>query len=175
MTCGCESQSSKLLFKIKRNDRANSARELAGVALMARGHAKDKKKPARSRSVPALSVLVIDDSPAFLRSLVRVLKIYGLNVAVARDGRAGLATFRRISPAVVLTDMLMPLNGIKTIPAMRRERPGVKIIAMSGGDGVGKSDALAIAKQLGADSVVQKPFDIGEVVAMIRRYLKSGG
>jgi len=142
---------------------------------MARGHAKDRKKPARSPAVPALSVLVIDDNPTLLRSLERVLKVYNLKVAVARDGRAGLAEFRRISPAVVLTDMLMPLNGIRTITAMRRERPGVKIIAMSGGGWVGKSDVLAIAKQLGADSVVQKPFDIGEVVAMIRRYLKSGG
>ena len=123
----------------------------------------------------ALSVLVIDDNPAFLRSLVRLLKVYELDVAVARNGREGLATFRRISPAVVLTDMLMPLNGIRTITAMRRERPGVKIIAMSGGGRVGKSNALAMAKQLGADGVVQKPFDIEEVVAMIRRYLKSGG
>jgi two-component system chemotaxis response regulator CheY len=119
-------------------------------------------------------LLVIDDNPAFLRSLVRLLAVHGLDVAVARNGREGLAIFRRISPAVVLTDILMPVqDGISTLMAMRREQPGVKIIAMSGG-GL-KSDFLTVAKKLGADSTVEKPFDVGELAALIRRYLASGG
>lgn len=127
---------------------------------------------ARPPSAPRL--LVIDDNPAFLRSLVRLLAVHGLDVAVARNGREGLAIFRRISPAVVLTDILMPVqDGISTLMAMRRERPGVKIIAMSGG-GL-KSDFLTVAKKLGADSTVEKPFDVGELAALIRRYLASGG
>jgi DNA-binding response OmpR family regulator len=66
----------------------------------------------------------------------------------------------------------MPGDGIKTIAAMRRERPDVKIIAMSGG--ALQSDFLTIAKKLGADEAVEKPFDVAELVAIIRRYLKSG-
>ena len=127
---------------------------------------------ARPPSAPRL--LVIDDNPAFLRSLVRLLAVHGLDAAVARNGREGLAIFRRISPAVVLTDIFMPVqDGISTLMAMRRERPGVKIIAMSGG-GL-KSDFLTVAKKLGADSTVEKPFDVGELAALIRRYLASGG
>jgi len=137
-----------------------------------RGHGKGKDKPARSRVAPAPSVLVIDDNPAFLRSLAGLLRAYGIEVVTARNGREGFATFRRTSPAVVLTDIFMPVqDGITTIMAMRRERPGVKIIAMSGGGP--QSDVLTIAKKLGADGAVGKPFDVGELVLMIRRYLAS--
>lgn len=137
-----------------------------------RSLAKGRRDRARPPSAPR--VLVIDDNPAFLRSLVRLLKVYELDVAVARNGREGLAIFRKISPAVVLTDIHMPVqDGISTIIAMRRERPDVKIIAMSGG-GL-PSDFLTLAKKLGADGAVEKPFDIGELVAMIRRYLTSAG
>jgi DNA-binding response OmpR family regulator len=51
----------------------------------------------------------------------------------------------------------------------------VKIIAMSGGGRIGKSDLLMIAKQLGANSVIQKPFDTSELVATVRRHLKPRG
>lgn len=130
---------------------------------------------ARSRVTPAPSVLVIDDNPALLRSLAGLLRAYGIEVATARNGREGLATFRRTSPAVVLTDILMPVqDGISTIVAMRRERPGVKIIAMSGGVRFDEPHFLAIAKKRGADGVLEKPFDVGELVLMIRRYLASG-
>jgi DNA-binding response OmpR family regulator len=132
--------------------------------------------PPASMAGSAAAVLAIDDDPALLHSLVSVLESYGIAIATARDGLEGLDTFRRIAPAVVLTDILMPeQDGIGTIMAMRRERPGVKIIAMSGGGRVGKSDFLAIAKKLGADSVVHKPFDVDELVATIRGHLMSAG
>jgi len=122
------------------------------------------------------AVLVIDDDAALLHSLVSAFEAYGIGVASARDGLAGLATFRQISPAVVLTDIIMPeQDGIGTIMQMRRERPGVKIIAMSGGGRIGKSDFLTIAKKLGADAIMPKPLDIDEVVATIRRHLMPGG
>jgi DNA-binding response OmpR family regulator len=76
---------------------------------------------------------------------------------------------------VVLTDIIMPeQDGIGVIMEMRRERPGVKIIAMSGSGRCGKSDFLTVAKKLGADSVIHKPFDIDELVETINRHLKRG-
>ena len=135
---------------------------------------------ARSATQPpgtagGAAVLVIDDDPAVLHSLAVMFEAYRIPFATARDGRAGLKTFRRISPAVVLTDIIMPeQDGIGVIMEMRRERPGVKIIAMSGSGRCGKSDFLTVAKKLGADDIIHKPFDIDELMAMIRRHLTPG-
>jgi DNA-binding response OmpR family regulator len=121
------------------------------------------------------AVLVIEDDPALLHSLAALFEAYGVHFVTARDGREGLEIFRRISPAVVLTDIIMPeQDGIGVIMEMRRERPGVKIIAMSGSGRCGKSDFLTVAKKLGADSVIHKPFDIDELVETINRHLKRG-
>ena len=125
-------------------------------------------------SIPSLvraatTVLIIDDDQAVLHSIASVLDVYGIHVEAARDGIEGLKTFRRVSPAVVVTDILMPeQDGIGTIMAMRRERPDVKIIAMSGGGRIGKSDFLEVAKMLGADAALAKPIDVETLVAMIR-------
>jgi DNA-binding response OmpR family regulator len=133
-----------------------------------------KGRESAKRPAPAApAVLVIDDDPAVLDSLATLFEIHGISIATAQDGVAGLEVFRRTSPAVVLTDIIMPeQDGIGLIMEMRRERPGVKIIAMSGSGRIGKSDFLTVAKSLGADSVVPKPFDIDQLVTTIRGHLQ---
>jgi len=135
--------------------------------------AKSATQPASTAGGPA--VLVIDDDPALLHSLAALFEAYSIRFVTARDGREGLKIFRRISPAVVLTDIIMPeQDGIGAIMEMRRERPGVKIIAMSGSGRCGKADFLEVAKLLGADATIHKPFDIDELVATVRRHLMPG-
>ena len=132
--------------------------------------AKSATEPASTADAPV--VLVVDDDPALLHSLAALFEAYSIRFATARDGREGLKIFRRISPAVVLTDILMPeQDGISAIMEMRRERPGVKIIAMSGSGRCGKSDFLAVAKKLGADAVIHKPCDVDELVKLLRTFL----
>ncbi len=136
----------------------------------------DTRKPDGS-SLPAArprapAVLVIDDDPAIIHSLASVFESYGVSVATARDGAEGLAKFRRIKPVVVLTDVIMPeRDGIGVLVEMRRERSEVKIVVMSGGGRIGKSDFLTVAHKLGADSIIQKPLDIDEVIATVRAHL----
>lgn len=121
---------------------------------------------------PGPAVLVIDDDPAIVHSLTSVFESYGIPIATARDGAQGLAKFRRIKPVVVLTDVIMPeRDGIGVLVEMRRERPEIKIVVMSGGGRIGKSDFLTVAHKLGADSIIQKPLDIDQVVATVRAYL----
>jgi DNA-binding response OmpR family regulator len=114
----------------------------------------------------APAVLVIDDDLALLRSLAALFKAHDIPIATARGGAAGLALYRRISPAVVLMDMPTQ-DGIETIMQMRLERPEVKIIMMSGGGRIGHMQILDIAHKLGADAALRKPLDASELLATI--------
>jgi len=117
-------------------------------------------------------ILAIDDEKAVLFTLQAVLEKSGFRVLTALDGVAGLDTFRKSAPAIVLTDIIMPQqDGIGAIMQMRRERPATKIVAVSGGGRVGDSDFLTVALKLGADAAIHKPFDTGEFLTVLRPLL----
>src|SRR2546422_6051924 len=47
-----------------------------------------------------------------------------------------------------------------TVRRIRKEFPGVKVIAMSGGDSTGRLDLRKDAELLGADTSLRKPFGV---------------
>jgi CheY-like chemotaxis protein len=113
-------------------------------------------------------VLVIDDEKPILLTVATILGDAGYEVLTAADGRAGLAIFEKTAPALVLTDIIMPeQDGLGAIAEMRRARPDVRIVAMSGGGRVGNTDFLKLATKLGANAALPKPFDDTELLAVI--------
>ena len=109
----------------------------------------------------APSVLVADDSADMRESLRLVLEHAGYEVRLAPDGTRALEV-QRLAPAdVLITDIFMPeRDGLETITVFRREFPGTRIVAMSGGgvrvDGTLYLETAGVA---GADAVLTKPFD----------------
>jgi hypothetical protein len=104
-------------------------------------------------------VLLVEDDPLGRKALAFVLRHGEHEVLTAQDGAEGLHLFVERRPAVAVVDLLMPvMEGIETIIKMRRANPAAKIIAMTGmlEQGV---DYLAMAKQLGADRTLRKPFE----------------
>ena len=116
-----------------------------------------------------MKVLVIDDDDRIRRMVARVLSADGHRVSCAADGAAGMVTFRREHPDAVVTDIIMPeKEGIETIVTIRRERPQTKIIAISGGGRLGDIELLRMARLLGADDVLPKPFRAHELRHRVR-------
>jgi DNA-binding NtrC family response regulator len=104
-------------------------------------------------------ILLIDDDETFRAMLRMTLVKMGHEVREACDGKEGLAVFEESAPHIVMTDIVMPnQEGLETIGALKRRQPAVQVIGMSGG-GVGSAAAyLRIAKGMGADGVLEKPF-----------------
>ena len=124
----------------------------------------------RAAAEPA--VLVIDDDPAMVESLALMLEDHGFRVLTACDGARGLRVFHEHNPAAVLTDIVMPeQDGIGAIMEMRRERPGVKIIAISGNGRIGNSDFLTIAGKLGADATFEKGRNARDLLGLLQAML----
>ena len=82
---------------------------------------------------PAARILVADDEAGVRGFLRAVLEDGGYEVIEAADGKQALQQARAGHVDLVITDLVMPeQEGIETIQALRREMPGVGIIAISG-------------------------------------------
>jgi DNA-binding response OmpR family regulator len=115
-----------------------------------------------------MKVLIIDDDPLVRYTLSKILQRSGYDVVTAADGKRGMLLLREEHPDVVITDIIMPeQEGIDTIIQIRRERPGIKILAISGGARIRNIDFLKMAHSLGADDIIRKPFEADELLARL--------
>lgn len=121
-------------------------------------------------------ILIIDDDVALGRALTKHLERVGHDVRWAADGDAGIRACQRNPAEVVLVDIFMPRQGgLETIGRLRREWPGVKIVAMSGVKSAGTLDVEGHAVALGADRFVGKPFEAATLVTLVASLLAPEG
>lgn len=129
---------------------------------------------AQQAMVPLGRVLVIDDDVPSRRMLRQVLERAGYEVAEARNSREGVQHCQEAHVDVVITDILMPDQESRTtIRELRRQFPAVKIIAMSRGSDLTPPHFLDIAVRFGAQSTLQKPFDLQQILETIRTLLAT--
>lgn len=123
-------------------------------------------------------VLIIDDEPHILLMLKKMLDRQGYEIDMATNGVEGVELFKKSGADLVITDIIMPeKEGLETIREMIRIKPGLKIIAMSGGGKVSADSYLKIAGIFGASRSISKPFSMKEMSDAVRDLLTdaSGG
>lgn len=117
------------------------------------------------------SILVVDDEPSVRALLREALSGAGYEVLEASDGKEALEIFAQSQPALVITDLVLPgKEGIEVIRTIRKERPEVGIIAISGAF---EGKMLRSAQLLGADEALTKPLSPERLVGAARRVLAS--
>jgi DNA-binding response OmpR family regulator len=117
-----------------------------------------------------MRILVVDDNGDLRETLQLLLQHAGYQAETARDGHEALRKHRLNAYQVLLTDIYMPLSdGLETIQAFRRETPGMRIIAMSGGGDFAKGRYLGVASVAGADATLEKPFAFESLVAALKK------
>ena len=118
-----------------------------------------------------MKILVIDDDHLVRYTLSKILSSNGHQVTTASDGQRAMTVLRDELPDVVVTDIIMPeQEGIETIVKIRHDHPEIKIIAISGGGRIRNVDFLEMARSLGADEVIQKPFEAEELLSRLARW-----
>jgi CheY-like chemotaxis protein len=86
--------------------------------------------------------------------LIQILQDAGHQVVGARDGLEARSLAKRHALDFVFTDISMPNeDGMGMILAIRKTRPELKIVVISGND----PEILMDAKLLGADATLRKP------------------
>ncbi len=129
-----------------------------------------ERRPTGGGAPARHSVLVVDDQ-ADVRDLLCEILGGEFDVVAARDGRAAIETMIHggLAPKVAVVDILMPeKDGIETLLEMKRINPDIKVIAISGGGRTVRLDFLVIAKELGADTILRKPFEPAAIRSAVR-------
>lgn len=122
--------------------------------------------------VAALTLLVVDDEPAWVGALGAVLGKAGHRIVAAYDGDEALRRFRSENVDAVLLDLAMPgLDGAEVCRQMRAESD-VPIVIVSG-----ERDRAVPAEllDLGADDYVRKGTPSNELLARIRAVVRRRG
>ena len=119
------------------------------------------------------SVLVVEDSRPMQRTLQRLFEADGLEVRIASDGLAGLESFRKQPPNVVVLDLKLPrLPGKELCRAFKAHTASVPIVVLSANADV---EDKVLLLELGADDYVTKPFSPKELLARVRRAMRRTG
>jgi len=120
-------------------------------------------------------ILIIDDDDQFRKMSRKMLEKAGYSdIEEAANGSIGMKLFRQHPFDIVITDLIMPdKEGIEMITELRRDYPGIKIIAMSGGGRVDPQNYLEIAKYLGASRTLAKPFKDSDLIHVVQELLKE--
>ena len=121
------------------------------------------------------TILLVDDDPQVQTALTIALEQAGHQVSQVNNGRQALRQLRAQFVDLVITDILMPeVDGLELIRLLRREFPGTKILAISGGAArLPGLDMLQLARALGADRLLSKPSRNQELLSQITELLSE--
>ena len=116
------------------------------------------------------TILVVDDERGIRDLLAYEFRFQGWEVISAVDGAEGSEPERVAKADVVLLDMTMPrMNGFAALAEIRRQRPELPVILMTGNLTV---DAPEECRSRGAFDVAMKPFHLDEISAKVQAALK---
>jgi DNA-binding response OmpR family regulator len=120
------------------------------------------------------TILIIDDDKSILILIKKRLINEGFNVLTASNGEEGMNLFNDNQVDLVITDIIMPdKDGFVTIVELKKICPDIKIIAMSGGGRGLPEYYLDTAKSFGAQYILEKPFEISDVLEAVHELLKE--
>ncbi len=119
-------------------------------------------------------IQIIEDDPDHARLLELALRKARYRTNVAHDGEVGLQDIKRLSPSLILLDVMLPgMDGHEICRLLREDHktqatPVIMVTAL------GSEDHRVTGLELGADDYITKPFSLQEVVARVRAVLRRG-
>ncbi len=100
-------------------------------------------------------ILLIDDEKVNVRVLALSLKSDGYDVITAYNGKEGLESFIKNSPAIIITDIKMPgMEGIELLKNIKQHNAEAEVIIITGH---GDIDLAIKALKYGASDFINKP------------------
>ena len=120
-------------------------------------------------------ILLIDDEENARVLTAQFLELAGHQVVTAENGIQGHERVLERAFDLVITDIIMPeKEGFETIKDLKRERPDLPILAISGGGVIQSDELLEMAVSMGASAGLSKPFTGKALLAAVQKALDLG-
>ncbi len=115
-------------------------------------------------------ILVVEDNPDIATVLRDRLQAMGHEVMTVGDGHAALDALQQATPGLIFLDIELPkLNGMEVLKRVRKEWPDLPVIVMTAH---GTIQRAVEAMKEGAADFVTKPFDTGQISAVIAKAME---
>ncbi len=112
-------------------------------------------------------ILLVDDEREFVQTLSERLLMRDMGSDVAYDGESALEVVRQDEPEVMILDLKMPgIDGIEVLRRVKETQPEIEVIILTGHGSEADRDTCM---KLGAFAYLQKPVDVEELSATIKR------
>jgi CheY-like chemotaxis protein len=117
-------------------------------------------------------VLLVEDAAVISRMVSYRLEKSGFEVLAAPDGEAALALLATVVPDVILLDMsLSGMDGAELCRILKADERSRSIPVILFTASAHRDELLV---RTGADAVIGKPYEPGEMIETIRRHARSG-
>jgi two-component system OmpR family response regulator len=119
---------------------------------------------------PLARVLVVDDEPNITDLVSTVLRYEGFQVAVAHTGAEALRQATKLTPDLVVLDVMLPdLDGFEVARKIEHRGERTPILFLTARD---STEDKVYGLTVGGDDYLTKPFSLEELVARVRAVLR---
>lgn len=124
-------------------------------------------------SIHGAKVLIVDDTPANIGVLLRMLENEGYQVLAATSGEAALKIINQTAVELIVLDIMMPgMDGLETCRRLKA-MPGTRLIPVIFISALSDTVDLLEGFRAGAVDYIQKPFRHEEVCVRVRMHLQT--
>ena len=118
-------------------------------------------------------ILIIDDERDIRELIADILRDEGFETRLAANADECMAAVEDAPPALMILDIWLKdsqMDGIDILKAVKRDKPEIPIVIISGHGNI--EIAVAAIKQ-GAYDFIEKPFNIDQLLVVIRRAMET--
>jgi len=119
-------------------------------------------------------VLLVEDDPFLYKVLAQRLKEEGIDVTVAVDGEDALVQAAKLSPALMLLDLILPKkSGFEVLSELRKRKEFAKlpVVVLSN---LGQQEDIAQMEKMGVrEYLVKADYSLTEMVEKVKQHVDA--